>query len=253
MLDLELVNLKSVIAQQKIQPYFQNIVDNNRNVVGAEILARWVENNELVFSPDIFIKKFEAKGLLAEITCSLIEQIICFLSTSIYKHTDKFYLSLNITEEVLSDRNFKIYIRQLNKYCNVVLELTENKPIVCGSCIKKNIRTLKSDKLKFAIDDYGIDYSSLMLLYDYQFDILKLDKSFISMLCTDFLSESNYRKKIIIKNIVDLCCSLKIKLIAEGVETLEQELLLKNLGVKYFQGFLYSRPMRIDKLFLILA
>ncbi|WP_369686481.1 EAL domain-containing protein [Photobacterium kishitanii] len=52
---------------------------------------------------------------------------------------------------------------------------------------------------------------------------------------------------------VDLCCSLKIKLIAEGVETLEQELLLKNLGVKYFQGFLYSRPMRIDKLFLILA
>ncbi|WP_305846276.1 hypothetical protein [Photobacterium kishitanii] len=64
MLDLELVNLKSVIAQQKIQPYFQNIVDNNRNVVGAEILARWVENNELVFSPDIFIKNLKQRACL---------------------------------------------------------------------------------------------------------------------------------------------------------------------------------------------
>ncbi|PSU82659.1 EAL domain-containing protein [Photobacterium kishitanii] len=247
MLDLD--NLKSVLFQKKIQPFFQDIVDGNRNIVGIEILARWVEDDKVLYLPDFFITKFEKHGLLVDFTCSLIEQIISIFLVSVNKFSDDFYISLNVTEEILSNYKFKIYIKQLSLYCNIVLELTEKKSIICSDCIKNDIEELRSEKIKFAIDDYGMDNSTLLLLYDYKFDFLKLDRYFISMLLENSQSEFNYKRKLIIKNIVDLCIVLDIKLVVEGIENIEQERLLKDIGVKYFQGYLYSKPMRFNNIF----
>ncbi|PSU18753.1 EAL domain-containing protein [Photobacterium damselae] len=251
MYDLEVENLKSVLYQQKIQPYFQNIVDENKNIVGVEVLARWVESEDVVFLPHFFIDKFEKKGLLVEFTCSLIEQVIGVISNQYDKVNinNDFYVCINITEDVLADFKFKTYIRHLSSYCHVVLELTEKNSIICSNCVRNDIQELYSDRIKFAIDDYGKDNSTLLLLYEYQFDILRLDKYFVSSLFDSSFFELNNKRKLIIKNIIDLCHNLGVRLIVEGIETQSQETLLKDMGVKFFQGYLYSRPSKTMGLF----
>ncbi|MHA6607415.1 EAL domain-containing protein [Photobacterium damselae] len=244
MFNLEFENLKSVIYQKKIQPFYQIIVDKNKKVVGIEILSRWIEQDGQLFSPDVFIDKFDKHGLLPELTCILIEQIIETMPTS---NNKDMFISININEDIISDFKFKYYIKYLSTYYNIVLEVTESKKIQNKQCFLSDMSELRSEKIKFSIDDYGKENSTLSLLYDYNFDMIKLDKFFITDLFIRDNGQELSKKTYIINNIVALCSSLNIKLIAEGVETISQEEFLKKNGVAFFQGYLYSKPSRLER------
>lgn len=249
--DPEIGELLSIISQKKIKPYFQTIVDVNTNIVGIEILARWVDTTNVVQLPSDFIGRFEKNGLLVDLTCSLIEQVIgVFSSIYIERIPDKFYVCINVTEDLLSSLVFKSYVFKLSLLCDVILEFSEKNKIISNDIVRKNILDFRTFNVKFAIDDFGVDNSSFHLLYEFDFDILKLDKYFISLLYDNSFCNDKEKKRLIIKNILELCSILEMKLVVEGIESKDQEVFLKSIGVKYFQGYLYSRPVSIDNLYI---
>ncbi|HIF9480324.1 TPA: EAL domain-containing protein [Photobacterium damselae] len=246
MLYIENKNLQAVLSQQKIQPFFQEIIDSQGKTVGIEILSRWIDEDTLCILPEQFIQAFDNNGLLADLTCSIIEQVIKVLVTTPRFLSKDFYISINVTEDILSDYKFKYYVKYLSTFYNVILELSETYKIKHPNCLKSDIYELNSNKIKFAIDDYGINNSTLSMLYEYNFHVLKLDKFFVSHLFKNDTYNERNKKRIIIQNIVDLSKALNLKLIAEGIECIEQETTLKNAGVEYFQGYMYSKPMHIS-------
>jgi EAL domain-containing protein (putative c-di-GMP-specific phosphodiesterase class I) len=119
----------------------------------------------------------------------------------------------------------------------IELELTETVFLDEREKMISVMRELKSHDLILDIDDFGSGYSSLNLLKDVPFDILKIDREFFSETST---SETSM---LILRKIVEMADGLGVSCICEGVETKEQEIFLKEIGCRYAQGYLYSKPM----------
>ena len=108
--------------------------------------------------------------------------------------------------------------------------------------LKSLVQRMKENGVKTSIDDFGTGFSSLNLLTDFMFDIVKLDKSFID----NIIKHGNSTDEIVIRNIVKMVKELDMKTVAEGVETPEQAKLLKKLGCNIVQGYLYDKPLCHD-------
>ncbi|HIF9505697.1 TPA: EAL domain-containing protein [Photobacterium damselae] len=230
--------VENAIINNKIKPYVQPIVDDNGDIVGGEILARWIKDNGEIVPPNVFIPTIEQYDLMVPMTLSLLNQVIEYQSLYHYK---RLHLSFNVTEPCLNDPKIKHVCRSLSRYCDVVLELTENQQLVQTDTAQTMMASMRKFGVKFALDDYGTGYSTLDYLRKIKFDYLKIDKSFVDHITSDDVSNA------IIDNIIALADRLNIRIIAEGIEQPEQVEILKSRGVVYFQGYLYGKPMLLDE------
>ncbi|BAX55052.1 Cyclic di-GMP phosphodiesterase YahA [Photobacterium damselae subsp. piscicida] len=230
--------VENAIINNKIKPYVQPIVDDNGDIVGGEILARWIKDNGEIVPPNVFIPTIEQYDLMVPMTLSLLDQVIEYQSLYHYK---RLHLSFNVTEACLNDPKIKQVCRILSRYCDVVLELTENQQLVQTDTAQTMMASMRKFGVKFALDDYGTGYSTLDYLRKIKFDYLKIDKSFVDHITSDDVSNA------IIDNIIALADRLNIRIIAEGIEQPEQVEILKSRGVIYFQGYLYGKPMLLDE------
>lgn len=214
------------------QPYFET---ETLKLAGLEALVRIKRNNELIL-PNEFIKVLENSSYLLKFN------FLCF-ERNIKKIKEwKIPISINISSQSFKSLDF---FELLNHFKEILsqypyfleLEITEHTLIENIEITKDIIKNIKSFKVKISLDDFGTGFSSLNYLKDFPIDTIKIDISFIKDLVKDI------KTYYIVENLINLCRSLNIKVIAEGVETEKQFRFLKKLKCDYVQGHFLSKPL----------
>ncbi|WP_160295716.1 EAL domain-containing protein [Photobacterium kishitanii] len=229
--------LLSAITGGKIKPYLQPIVNHDIEIKGFEVLSRWERHNSIILPYDFICLLKENNALLERWTLSIIEQLIMFFISNGKCNID---LHINIYSKSFSE-NIIERILFLNEYVNVVVEILEDDFIEDEEDFKYKLMNMRSYGIQFAIDDFGCGFNNTDRLSKYKFDILKIDRKFILSI------ENNLFKYNLIKNIISLSDDVDLKIIAEGVESVEQFKILNILGVKCFQGFLFYKAMPLNE------
>jgi diguanylate cyclase (GGDEF)-like protein len=239
--------LRKAKDNNELHMVYQPQIDPNGNMYGVEALIRW-QNERLGFvRPDKFISVAETTGLMPSVGSFVINQSLQEIK-DVYNMTNtNFVLSINISLKQFIQKDFmETLINSIHKVkflnTNIKLEITEGLFIEDVNTILPLLNQIRSHGIKISLDDFGTGYSSLNVLRLLPIDELKIDKSFIDDILTDISSQK------MIQNIIDISSNLGLNVIAEGVETIEQIELLKELGCLKYQGYYYSKPLKKDAL-----
>jgi diguanylate cyclase (GGDEF)-like protein len=241
---LELENdLRQAIKRDELELYFQPQLDLGKGeITSAEALLRWNHPKSGIISPDTFLPLAENIGLFIPLNNWVIEQVCKQLRYWMDNKQPVTKIAINLSAHQFKTENLTHKIQfLLHKYkleVNLLeLEITEDAIM---SNINESVQTLKQlNELgtQLAIDDFGTGYSSLSYLTKFPIHYLKIDKSFVRE------APSNKSVNSIISATVAMAHSLKLKVIAEGVETKAQLEFLKSLGCDIVQGYLISKPL----------
>lgn len=216
------------------------------NITGCEVLMRWAHPRQGLISPDLFIPLAEQSGLIIPMTRDLIDQVRENFAPYQHQLPINFHFGFNISASHFKELSLVDDCRNfIGAFSDtpviLVLELTERELLMIDGVTTRVIADLHKLGVLIAIDDFGTGSSSLSYLQKFQVDILKIDRSFVSMIGGDALSSH------IIDNIIDLARRLKLKTVAEGVETEAQSVYLRKNNITFMQGFLYGRPSTIKE------
>ena len=228
-------------------PFLQPKWDmKNNHIVAAEALVRWKQNLGEIIPPGEFISIFETNGFIEKIDFYMLEQVCKYLRKMIDEGREVYPISVNQSRYLLHDPNYTFNVQQIMlKYripkSLIELELTETVFFQERERMIEVMQELKRMNMDLSIDDFGSGFSSLNLLRDMPFDVLKIDKG--------FLNETNASEtgKFILKKIIEMADGLGVRVICEGVETVEQAEMLMEIGCNYAQGYLYSKPIPLGE------
>ncbi len=237
----------AILELEQMVLFYQAQVDIEGRIVGAEALVRWKHPEHGIVSPAEFIPVAEESGLILPLGHWVI-QTACKQLVAWARHpaTEQLCLAVNVSprqfrmptfaEEVLALVNhFGVNPRKLK------LEITEGVLLENINEVIEKLNTLKVKGIDISLDDFGTGYSSLQYLKKLPITQLKIDKSFVQ----DIAEDRNDRA--IVRTIIAMAKALDINVIAEGVETEEQRLILLNKGCTRFQGYLFGKPLPIDQ------
>lgn len=239
-------DFSGAIASNQFEMYLQPQISADGVLHGAEALVRWNHPKEGLISPAEFISLFERNGIISTLDKYIWEQAAQKLKEWQDKGIEDIYISINI-----SPRDF-IYLDVYDTITSIVekyqipperlnLELTESGILLNFEKQLALIRKLQEYGFSIEMDDFGSGYSSLNLLKDIPFDILKIDMAFLQE------TENQERSVQILHSIVKLSKRLNMPVISEGVETQEQLDLLTEIGADLYQGFFFSRPIPVTE------
>lgn len=237
--------MRDALSRNEFSLLYQPKIDVlSGEIVGAEALLRW--SNELTgrISPDEFIPIAEQTGLIVPIGRFVLEEAIA-VTSRLNKHLlgeQKFTMAVNLSPRQFRDADLISYIEKtLNAsdiQCHQLeLEITEGIFINDDPKIGLMLSELSRLGISIAMDDFGTGYSSISYLRKYPFNVLKIDRSFVS----DIESKSKDRELVIAA--INMAHNLELKVVAEGVETDDQYTFLKQLKCDYAQGYLFSKPI----------
>lgn len=217
--------------------------------VGAEALVRWRRGTRIV-RPDMFIPIAEETGVITGITECVFEAVAHDLP-SMLAVDPEFSVAINLSAADLGSKKTRALLnRTLDasgaKPANIEVEVTERGFLKDEKALEL-VAELRARGVKVAIDDFGTGYSSLSRLQTLPVDTLKIDKSFVDAVGTDGVTSQ------VILHIIEMAQSLKLDLLAEGVETEEQMQFLVERGVQHAQGWLFGKPMPVANLCAVLA
>ncbi|KOG03590.1 putative bifunctional diguanylate cyclase/phosphodiesterase [Pseudomonas syringae] len=231
--------LQQAIEREEVVPFFQPIVMlPSQDIVGFEILARWVKSDGSIGMPTDFIPVLERLGLIPAMTRSLVKQA-CRAAQVWDK---QLHLSLNVSAAMIVDELFpEQLLDQLMKekfpFNRFEVEITEEALVGNLEAAQKNIKKLHAHGITVSLDDFGTGYSGLYHLTRLSIDKIKIDRSFFETGETDHLP--------MVEAILGMARSLKMKVTAEGIEEVHfphLPLWLADNGCHYAQGFFYGRP-----------
>ncbi|MGK3141524.1 cyclic di-GMP phosphodiesterase [Pantoea sp. C2G6] len=213
---------------------------------GMEALLRWTHPTQGAIAPDLFITYAESQNLIIPLTRHLFQLVARdahLLCHTIPRHAS---LSLNISPLHLADSGFRQdVLRWLDTmpagHFNYVFEITE-RAMVRDENVGELFDWLHQQQIHIAIDDFGTGHSALIYLERYAFDYLKIDRGFVQSIGTENLTSP------VLDTVLQLAKKLNLKSVAEGVETGEQAAWLVNRGVTHLQGYIFSRPLRPERL-----
>jgi diguanylate cyclase (GGDEF)-like protein len=239
-------DLRYAIVSDQLMLYFQPLIDEER-VIGAEALVRWNHPRRGILLPSEFISLAEETGLILGLGDWVFSKA-CQQSAAWATHSEtaSLILSVNISARQFRQPDFVDRVRAALKVAGadpgkIHLELTESLFVEDTDEIIAKMNALRSDGLNISLDDFGTGYSSLTYLRRLPLGQLKIDRSFVQDMTLDT------RGRTIVKAIIDLSAGMGLSVLAEGVETKEQQELLAQLGCKAYQGFLFGRPVPIDE------
>lgn len=232
----------------ELRMVYQPIVRvNDRKIAGLEILVRWDSQFfKTTVSPAEFIPVAEENGYIIDIGWFALSEALKALSGVL---SDKdWFVSVNVSPIQFIESDFIAKLERLVSESGVdkkrlKLEITESAAAANIQFFWQTIDILIKKGFRLAIDDFGTGESSFSRLYSYPFDTLKIDRSLIS----DIIE--NRRNQRIFKSILQLGSVMDNNVIAEGIEEEEEHELLKSFGLKYAQGYLYSKPVNLSELF----
>lgn len=234
--------LKEAIANNQLYLVYQPQINyHTKKVIGVEALLRWKHPELGMIPPDVFIPLAEQSSNIIEIGEWVLDQACQQLRIWINAGMTDFRMAVNLSAAQLHHADLLRQVqKKLSTYSlsagSLELEVTETGLMEDIKAAAKNLRGLRDMGVLVAIDDFGTGYSSLSYLKTLSLDKIKIDKSFVQ----DMLdSEDN---AIIVKTIIQLSKSLGMQVIAEGVETVEQERFIVALGCDEGQGYFYGKP-----------
>ena len=236
--------LRHAIEKEQFELYIQPIYDLRTNrIVKAEALLRWHISDDEMISPEIFIPIAEQSGQIVAIGRWVISSV-CELLAQMSKQNLSVRLSLNLSPRQISDRHLFEFINNAvikNKVTPDLLELeiTEGVLVDNHEKVRKLLQELREMGVTVAIDDFGTGYSSLSYLKYLPIDSLKIDQSFV------FDLGYNSDDQAIVLAVIAMAKSLKLGVVAEGIETEQQKDFLEQHDCIIGQGFLLSRPLTI--------
>ncbi len=214
-------------------------------IVGAEALVRWIEDDGNMIFPNDFIPLFESNGFIVDLDKYMLGKVCSILKT--WNEEGKGYLpiSVNFSRRHFENTNFVDEVIAItdsfgipHKYIEV--ELTETILVDKEKELEVVIKELRKHGFGISIDDFGAGYSSLGMLTNFNIDTLKMDRSF-------FVNNNDEeRGKKVVKTIIELSHSLNMYTVAEGVEQKEQIEFLRDIECEAAQGYFYSKPIPVD-------
>lgn len=238
--------LRHAIVADELTLYFQPQIDDGR-LTGAEALVRWNHPQRGILLPGEFIPLAEETGLILGLGDWVLNRV-CEQSAAwaMRSETASLTLSINISARQFRQSDFVDGVRAALTIAGtdpnkIHLELTESLFVEDIDEIVTKMTALRSDGLDISLDDFGTGYSSLTYLRRLPLGQLKIDRSFVQ----DMLLDT--RGRTIVKAIIDLSAGMGLSVLAEGVETREQQELLAQLGCNTYQGFLFGRPVPIEE------
>jgi diguanylate cyclase (GGDEF)-like protein/PAS domain S-box-containing protein len=246
-------DLRHAIPNQQFELYYQIQLDNNHRPVGAEALIRWNHPLRGIVPPGAFIFFAEGSPLILEIGHWVLDaafrQIVTWSHNEL---TRDLVIAINISAQQFKQPDFVAQITSMiQKHgvdpSRVKLELTEGVALSdIDSVVAKMHELREVVGVTLSLDDFGTGYSSLSYLKRLPLDQVKIDRSFVCDITTDT------NDALMVKTIIDMAHNFGLNVIAEGVETKEQQAFLAENGCMTFQGYLFSKPVPIDEFEMLL-
>lgn len=239
-------DLRQALAERQFQLYYQIQVGDEGEPVGAEALIRWMHPVNGMIPPSDFIPVAEESLLITDIGCWVLDEACQQLVRwSRCERTAGLTLAVNVSGHQFSMPDFVGLVSStINKYqidpSRLKLELTESVVLNDLRDVIEKMHGLKALGIRLSLDDFGTGYSSLLYLKQLPLDQLKIDQSFVR----DITHNENSAKMV--RSIIDLARNFNLEVIAEGVETREQLLLLKASHCMAYQGYLFSKPVAVE-------
>lgn len=250
MAEIEVV-VQKAIETEGFDVYYQPIYSNKaKRFVSAEALVRLRDTETLGYiSPEVFIPIAEENGMIGEVGNIVFKKVCQFISENNLAELGIDYVEVNLSGAQFLDHKLNeilaSYVREYNvppEFIN--LEITETASIEAGEMLEYNMKRLKECRFRFSMDDFGTGYSNLAKMADIEFDLIKLDKTLIWP-CFEKGKEKEAR--VILDACINMIHNLGKQIVAEGVETKEQVDYLTERGVRYLQGYYFSRPVTAEK------
>ena len=236
---------KEALSDGQFVFYLQPQISVNNSCEGAEALARWIHPEDGIVNPEDFISLFERNGIISELDTYIWEEAAKKLREWKDLGKDEFYISVNISPKDMCYLNiFEVFTDLVERYqinpANLHLEITESAFLMNIDSQIELIDKLRKYGFIVEMDDFGSGYSSLNMLKNVHFDVIKIDMEFLK----ETMDEK--RKKIILKNIIKLSKELNMPVVVEGIEKPEQRDFLADAGCDLFQGFFYDKPLTVQ-------
>ncbi len=221
-----------------LQPKYNCIT---KEIIGCEALARWYKPDGSVLTPFHFVPLSEELGIISEIDELIFEDVCRNLSQWLKQGLPCVPVSVNLSRAYLGNPNYLDHLQEIiqrydipNKYIH--LEITESAIIDNEHLLNQMIEKMHKLGFKVLLDDFGVGYSSLTSINSLNFDVLKIDKSFVDSIGTQ-------TGDCIVQYTIALGQNLGMEIVAEGVETQAQYEFLKQHGCQIIQGYYFSKPL----------
>lgn len=234
------------LQKEEFLVYYQPKVNlKNYRLSGAEALCRWKHKGEMIL-PYRFIPVLEQSHLICELDFYILDRVCRDISRWMKEGKPVVRVSVNLSRVHLGNVDLLRHVLEIvDKYevphGYIELELTETTTDVDFRELKHIVTELRMQGFSVAVDDFGVGYSSLNLIREMPWKILKIDKSFLPDGTED--AEEEVQKKVMLKHIIGMAQNLGLECIAEGVETVEQVTILKENNCYLAQGYLFDRPL----------
>lgn len=237
--------LQEGIAKEQFKVYYQPVIDTKTGkIASAEALIRWIHPDKGFISPALFIPVLEENGHISELDFYVLKKVWQFINDRCENNKFVVPISVNLSwmdfyDEIMMEKILKEMdrFRENGREHMARFEITETSYAAIRENRSGILESLRIKNAKILLDDFGSGFSSFEMLQDYDFDILKIDMSFIRKI------GENPKTKSIVHSIIGMAHEIGIKTVAEGVETEEQVSFLRQSGCDYIQGYYYSKPL----------
>jgi EAL domain-containing protein (putative c-di-GMP-specific phosphodiesterase class I) len=240
--------LAQALARGEFLPYYQpKIAMQSGQLKGMEALARWRHPQRGLLAPAHFIDALEGTPLMEDFTLAMVGQVLAQLEEWQRHGLPSLTVSINLSADNLAERGFidrltALVMASSVKPATLVWEVTETSVMRQLSQALTNMGRLRLMGFGLAMDDFGIGYSSMQQFARCPFTELKIDRAFVNG------ASQRANRHVVLKSALDLGQSLGVATVAEGVETIEDWKLLRELGCDMAQGYLLARPMPAEEL-----
>ena len=233
---------EKALDEKQFVMYLQGQFNTKGKSLGAEALVRWIHPTKGLISPGYFIPVLENTGLIYRLDQFIWEEAAKKLSEWKKQGFTDRHISVNISaKDFFYVDIYQTFVNLVNKYdispSSLKIEITETVLMTDFNEVMELFHKLQDKGFEIEIDDFGSGYSSLNMLKDIKANVLKIDMGFLRE------TENHEKSRIILETIISMSKALKMAVVCEGVETIEQTEMLTSMGCDIFQGFYFSKPI----------
>lgn len=245
-------DLRKAIVNNEFQLYYQPVINlDSGRISSVEALIRWFHPQRGMIPPSEFIPYAQETGLIVKIDEWVINQAVMKIA-QLHERGIYINVAVNVSARQFQNNSLIPIIENalaVNKFSAkyLTVEITEQMFLEGAEKNIKQIDALKALGVKISLDDFGIGFSSLAYIVRFMPDILKIDQSFVSKIGKGTQHDAMVRAIVGLSNVIPM------KIVGEGIETLEQNDFLRSLGCHFGQGYFHARPMPEEELIKFLA
>lgn len=242
--DMDVV-IEKAMSTGGLSVYYQPIYSvEGKCYNSAEALIRLRDEKYGFVPPDVFIPVAEQNGVIHKIGRFVLEEVCRFIASDEFADLGLEYIEVNLSVMQCMSTTLADEVREvMDSYGvrpeQINLEITETAAAYAQTTMMNNINSLTDSGIAFSLDDFGTGYSNMKRIALMPFAIVKLDRTFTEMGCSD-------KMRLVVKNTILMVKDMNLKIVVEGVETEDMVRDFSDLGVDYIQGYFYSRPLPLE-------